>query len=249
MTLRHSAVLARRSLAKTGRNPGAVLNSVVTPAMFLVLFVYLFGGSVAGSTSEYLQYLFPGILVMGAGLAGMLSTGANINLDLKNGVTDRFRSLPISRLAPLLGSVLADVVRYVAAVTVLFGLGLLLGFRAGLVSALAAAALAILFGFCLSWVMVYLGVLVRDAQAVLAIGFIAFLPLQLGTSLAAPTATLPGWLRAWAEINPVTQAMDACRALLTGTPVGDTVTHTLIWCAVLFGVFCPLAVHAYRRQE
>ena len=246
---RHSSVLARRSLAKTARNPGAVLNSVVTPAMFLVLFVYLFGGSVAGSTTEYLHYLFPGILVMGAGLAGMLSTGANINLDLKNGVTDRFRSLPISRLAPLLGSVLADVVRYVAAVVVLFALGLLLGFRAGVVDALAAAALAILFGFCLSWVMVYLGVLVRDAQAVLAIGFIAFLPLQLGTSLAAPTDTLPGWLRAWAEVNPVTHVMDACRALLTGTPVGDSITNTLIWCAVLFGVFCPLAVHAYRRQE
>jgi oleandomycin transport system permease protein len=246
---RHSAVLARRSLAKTGRNPGAVLNSVVTPAMFLVLFVYLFGGSVAGSTADYLQYLFPGILVMGAGLAGMLSTGTNINLDLKNGVTDRFRSLPISRLAPLLGSVLADLVRYVVAVTVLFGLGLLLGFRAGLVESLAAAALAILFGFCLSWVTVYLGVLVRDAQTVLAIGFIAFLPLQLGTSLAAPTDTLPGWLRAWAEVNPVTHVMDACRALLTGTPVGGTVTNTLIWCAVLFGVFCPLAVHAYRRQE
>lgn len=246
---RHSAVLARRSLAKTSRNPGAVLNSVVTPAMFLVLFVYLFGGSVAGSTTEYLHYLFPGILVMGAGLAGMLSTGANINLDLKNGVTDRFRSLPISRLAPLLGSVLADLVRYVAAVTVLFGLGLLLGFRAGFVDSLAAAALAILFGFCLSWVMVYLGVLVRDAQAVLAIGFIAFLPLQLGTSLAAPTDTLPGWLRAWAELNPVTHVMDACRALLSDTPVGDSVTNTLVWCAVLFGLFCPLAVHAYRRQE
>ena len=248
---RHSLVLARRSLAKTTRNPGPIINGVVTPALFLVLFLYLFGGAVAGSTAEYVRYLFPGILVMGAGLAGMVSTGTTINLDLKNGVTDRFRSLPISRVAPLLGSVLADLVRYLIAVAVLFALGALLGFRSdgGFGAALAAAGLAITFGFCLSWVTVFVGVLVRNAEVVLAIGFISFLPLQLGTSLAAPIETLPAWLRTWAEINPVTHAMDACRALLNNTPVGDTVTTTLIWCAILFVVFCPLAVRAYSRQQ
>jgi len=249
--LRHSLVLARRSLAKTRRNPGPVINGVVSPALFLVIFLYLFGGSVAGSTTDYLQYLFPGILVMGAGLAGMISTGTNINLDLKNGVTDRFRSLPISRLAPLLGSVLADIVRYLLAVAILFAIGTLLGFRVhgSPGAALAATGVAILFGFCLSWVTVAIGVLVRDANAVLAFGFITFLPLQFGTSLAAPTDTLPGWLRAWAEINPVTHAMDACRALLNGTHAGDSILTTLTWCAVLFVVFCPLAVNAYRRQQ
>jgi len=249
--LRHSLVLAGRSLAKTTRNPGPIVNGVVTPALFMVLFVYLFGGSVAGSTADYLQYLFPGILVMGAGLAGMVSTGSAINLDLKNGVTDRFRSLPISRLAPLLGSVLADIVRYLLAVAILFAIGALLGFRVhgGLDGALAAAGLAILFGFCLSWVTVLVGVLVRSAETVLAISFISFLPLQLGTSLAAPVETLPGWLRSWAEVNPVTHVMDACRALLNDTPAGDTVAVTLVWCAALFVVFCPLAVRAYGRQR
>jgi oleandomycin transport system permease protein len=249
--LRHSLVLARRSLAKTARSPGAVINGVVTPALFLVLFLYLFGGSVAGSTSDYLQYLFPGILVMGAALSGLVSTGTNLNLDLKNGITDRFRSLPISRLAPLLGSVLADIVRYLLAVAILFTIGTLLGFRVhgSLAGALAAAGLAMLFGFCLSWVTVFIGVLVKDANAVLAFSFITFLPLQLGTSLAAPTSTLPGWLRAWAGINPVTQVMDACRALLNGTPAGDTITTTLLWCAILFVAFCPLAVRAYGRQQ
>ena len=249
--LRHSLVLAGRSLAKTTRNPGPIVNGVVTPALFMVLFVYLFGGSVAGSTADYLQYLFPGILVMGAGLAGMVSTGSAINLDLKNGVTDRFRSLPISRLAPLLGSVLADLVRYLLAVAILVAIGALLGFRSqgGLPDAVAAAGLAILFGFCLSWVTVFVGVLVRSAETVLAISFISFLPLQLGSSLAAPVDTLPGWLRAWAEINPVTQVMDACRALLNGTPAGDAVATTLIWCGALFVVFCPLAVRAYGRQQ
>jgi oleandomycin transport system permease protein len=249
--LRHSLVLARRSLAKTTRNPGPIVNGVITPALFMVLFLYLFGGSVAGSTADYLQYLFPGILVMGAGLAGMVSTGTNINLDLKNGVTDRFRSLPISRLAPLLGSVLADIVRYLLAVGLLFAIGALLGFRGhgGFAAALAAAGLAIAFGFCLSWVTVFVGVLVKNANTVLAISFISFLPLQLGTSLAAPVETLPGWLRTWAETNPVTHVMDTCRALLNGTPVGSTVTTTLIWCAALFVVFCPLAVRAYSRQH
>jgi oleandomycin transport system permease protein len=249
--LRHSLVLARRSLAKTRRNPGAVINAVITPALFLVLFLYLFGGPVAGSTSDYLQYLFPGILVMGAGMAGMLSTGTNINLDLATGITDRLRSLPISRLAPLLGSVLADIVRYLLAVAILFAIGTLLGFRlhGSLAAAVAAAGLAVLFGFCLSWVTVFIGVLVKDANAVLAFGFITFLPLQFGTSLAAPAGTLPGWLRAWADINPVTHVMDASRALLNGTPVGDTITNTLLWCAALFVVFCPLAVRAYSRQQ
>lgn len=249
--LRHSLVLARRSLAKTTRSPGPVINGVITPAIFLVLFLYLFGGSVAGSTTDYLQYLFPGILVMGAGLAGMVSTGTNINLDLAKGVTDRFRSLPISRLAPLLGSVLADIIRYLLAVAVLFVIGALLGFRiqGSVAAAVAAAGLAILFGFCLSWVTVLVGVLVKDANTVLAFSFISFLPLQLGTSLAAPTDTLPGWLRTWAEVNPVTHVMDACRALLGGTPAGDSITSTLMWCAVLVAIFCPLAVRAYGRKQ
>ncbi|GGS16712.1 transport permease protein [Streptomyces humidus] len=250
-TLRHSAVLAQRSLLKTTRNPGPLMNGVVTPALFMVLFLYLFGRPVAGSTGEYLQYLFPGILVMGAGLAGMISTGSAINLDLKNGVTDRFRSLPISRTAPLLGSVTADILRYLIAVTVLFVIGLSLGFRVhgGIPAALGATGLAILFGFCLSWVTVFIGVIVKSAEAVLAFSFIAFLPLQLGSSLASPTDTLPGWLGAWADVNPVTHVMDACRALLNGTPDHGSVGRTLLWSAVLFVVFCPLAVRAYGRQE
>ena len=249
--LRHSLVLARRSLAKTSRNPGAVINGVVTPALFLVLFLYLFGGAVAGSTRAYLQYLFPGIMVMGAGLTGLLSTGVAITIDMKKGVFDRFRSLPIGRSAPLLGSLLADVVRYSAAVAVLFGIGYLLGFRAqaGLLHALAAAALAIGFGFCLSWLTVLLAALAKDENAVLAFSFFAFLPLQLGTSLAAPAETLPGWLRAWTQVNPVTHVMDASRALLTGAPTGDSLALSLAWSAGLLVVLCPLAVLAYSRRQ
>lgn len=249
--LRHSLVLARRGLAKSLRNPGSLVNGVMTPGLFMVLFVYLFGGSVSGSTDAYLQYLFPGVLVMGAGIAGMLSSGLTINIDMKKGVYDRFRSLPIGRSAPLLGSVLADLVRYLVTVLILFAIGFLMGFRVetDLPSALAASALAIGFGFALSWVMVFLGVLLRDESAVMAITFISILPLLLGTSMAAPVDTLPGWLRAWAGVNPVTHTMDAARALLTGTPAGDSVTLTLVWSAALVAVFAPLAVWAFNRER
>ncbi|MFY1634827.1 ABC transporter permease [Solwaraspora sp. WMMB335] len=249
--LRHSAVLAKRSLVKTRRNPGYLVNGVMTPVIFLVLFLYLFGGAVSGSTDSYLQYLFPGILVMTTSLSGMLATGLNLNIDVKKGIFDRFRSLPIGRAAPLLGSVAADVIRYVIAVIILFGIGYALGFRVqtDLLSTLAAVLLAVAFGFCLSWVTVFLGVLVRDEGAVLGFSFVAFLPLVLGTSLSAPTDTLPGWLRAWANVNPVTHAMDACRALLNGGGAGEAVSQTLIWSAVLLVIFCPLAVFAYQRRE
>ncbi|PSL00552.1 oleandomycin transport system permease protein [Murinocardiopsis flavida] len=249
--LRHSLILAGRSLAKSARNPGALVNGVLTPAIFLMLFVYLFGGSVAGSTGEYLDYLFPGIVVMGAGLSGMLSSGLSINIDIKKGVFDRFRSLPIGRSAPLLGSILADTVRYVVAIGLLFGIGFLMGFRVQTDAAAAVAAVALVlgFGFCLSWVTVFLGVLVKDENAVMGFAFIAFIPLMLGSSLAAPVGTLPGWLQAWAGNNPVSHAMDASRALLTGTPAGDSIAQTLIWSAAILAVFCPLAVAAYSRKR
>ncbi|MFE9244498.1 ABC transporter permease [Nocardiopsis sp. NPDC006938] len=249
--LRHGLVLARRSLAKSLRDPGSLVNGVVTPSMFLVLFVYLFGGSVSGSTGAYLQYLFPGVLVMGAGVAGMLSSGLTINIDAKKGVYDRFRSLPISRFAPLLGSVLADLVRYAITVLVLLAIGHLMGFRVetGPGQALAACALAVGFGFALSWVMVFVGVLLREEGAVMALTFVAIIPLLLGTSMAAPVETLPGWLRAWAGANPVTHAMDAARALLTGAPAGDSVALALVWSAALVAVFAPLSVWAFGRER
>ena len=249
--LRHSLILAGRSLAKSARNPGAAVNGVITPAIFMLLFVYLFGGSVAGSTGEYLNYLFPGIVVLGAGLSGMLSSGLTLNIDIKKGVFDRFRSLPIGRSAPLLGSVLADVVRCAVAITLLFGIGFLMGFRVhtSTTSALAAVALALGFGFCLNWITVFLGVLVKDEGAVMAFGFIAFIPLMLGTSLAAPVETLPGWLQTWANINPITHAMDASRALLTGTPAHDSVLLALSWSAATFIIFCPMAIATYNRKR
>jgi oleandomycin transport system permease protein len=247
---RHSLALARRSLIKTRRNPGVLLDALFLPIIFLLMFVYLFGGAVAGSTREYLQYLFPGILVMTMILTGQLGTGLNINLDTKKGVFDRFRSLPIGRSAPLIGSVLGDAIRYVVALAVLFAVGYLIGFRVqtDLVATLAACGLAVALGFSLSWINVLIGVTVKQESVVTSVAFLGIFPLAFGTSMVAPTETLPGWLQAWVKVNPVTHAMEASQGLLIGGPVAGPATRTLLWSAAFLVIFFPLSVRAYRRR-
>jgi oleandomycin transport system permease protein len=248
--VRHSLVLARRSLLKTRRNPGVLFDALFLPVVFLLMFVYLFGGAVAGSTREYLQYIFPGILVMTTIMAGLLATGVSLNIDVKKGIFDRFRSLPISRSAPLIGSVVGDMIRYVVALVALFALGYLLGFRihTNPLSALAACVLAVTLGFCLSWINVLIGVLIRETTIVQSVGFLGIFPLAFGTSMVAPTRTLPGWLQAWVKVNPVSHAIDATRGLLLGGPVADPAIKTLLWSAALLAVFAPMAILAYRRR-
>lgn len=248
---RHSLALAGRSLTKMRRNPGILLDALFMPVVFLLLFVYLFGGAMAGSTREYLQYVFPGVLVMAMIMVGMLATGVNLNLDIKKGVFDRFRSLPIGRSAPLVGLVLGDTIRYVVALGTLFGLGYAMGFRVetSAVAALAAAALVIVFSFALSWVSVLIGVLFREPVIVQTVGFLGIFPLAFGTNMVAPTETLPGWLRAWVDLNPVTHAVEACRGLLDGGPVSEAVTSTALWSAGFLVVFAPLAIYTYRRRS
>jgi oleandomycin transport system permease protein len=246
---RHGLTLARRNLTKTLRNPGELADAVILPVVFLVLFVYLFGGAVAGSTQAYLQYLFPGILVLTTVLTGQVATGLSIVQDMKKGVFDRFRSMPVPRAALLLGSVLADAVRYVIALVVLFAVGYALGFRVetGLVPALAACGLAIVLGFSLSWLTVLVAVLLRNEIMVSTVGFLLPFPLVFGTGMAAPVETMPGWLQAWAEVNPVSRAIEAVQGLLLGGPVAGPATATLLASAVFLAVFGTAAVVAYRR--
>ena len=247
---RHSTALAGRALTKNWRNPGELADAVILPVIFLVLFVYLFGGAVAGSTQEYLQYVFPGIIVLTTVLTGQLATGLSIVQDMKKGVFDRFRSMPVPRPALLLGSVLADAIRYLIALVVLFSVGLLLGFRVETnpVSVLGAAGLAIALGFSLSWLTVLIAVLLRSVQMVSTVGFLLPFPLVFGTNMVAPAETMPGWLRAWADINPMTDAIDASRALLVGGgPVAGPAVTTLLWSGVFLAVFGTAAVIAFRR--
>ncbi|MEA2484321.1 MAG: oleandomycin transport system permease protein, partial [Thermoleophilaceae bacterium] len=158
--------------------------------------------------------------------------------------------LPIARSAPLIGAVSAEVVRFSVSVIVLMGFGSLLGFRVGTdpLSALAGCLLAIAFALCVSWVAVFLGTWLRESGAVQGIGFLVMFPLTFGSNMFVPTASLPGWLQAWVKVNPVTHLTDAIRGLLVGGPVAGPVTQSLIWAAILMGVFAPLAVWAFKRR-
>lgn len=248
--IRHSLVLAGRSLRKTWRNPGGLGDATIMPIIFLTMFVFLFGGAVAGSTREYLHYVFPGVLVLTIIMAGMMTTGVTLNVDMDKGIFDRFRTLPIARTAPLLGSVLGDMIRYVFAVAALFGYGFLLGFRVrtNLLAVLVACGLIILFGFCLSWVYVLVGVVVRQTARVQSVVLLGMFPLAFGTTMVTPAETLPGWLQAWVRVNPVTHAMTASRGLLLGGPVAEAAVSCLLWSVGILAVFAPLAVRAYRRR-
>ncbi|MBV1855054.1 ABC transporter permease [Catellatospora tritici] len=247
--LRHSLALAGRSLTKTMRTPEQLLDVTLQPVIFVVIFVYLLGGAIAGSQHEYLQFLLPAIMVQTAMFAST-AIGVNLNTDIKKGVFDRFRSLPIARSAPLIGAVVGDVIRFVVSIVVLLGLGFALGFRFGTspLLGLSACLLVLGFSFCLSWMSVLIGMLVREPGAVQGISFIVMFPLTFGTNMMVQTSTLPGWLQAWVKINPVTDVMSASRALMLGGPTAGPVLHTLVWSLGMLVVFAPLAVRAYRRR-
>jgi oleandomycin transport system permease protein len=247
--VRHSLALARRSLIKTWRTPEALIDVTLQPALFLVIFVYIFGGAISGSTHAYLQFLLPGILAQTIA-TGAIAIGVNLNTDIAKGVFDRFRSLPIPRSAPLLGAVLGDVVRYVIVTISTVGVGYVMGFRmlTNPLSAIGGCLLAVLFALCLSWLPVFVGMKVRTPGAVQGIMFVLILPLSFASNVFVGTASLPSWMRGFVEVNPITHLVGAMRALFLGTPVGSHVWWTLCWCVAFVVVFMPLALRAYRKK-
>src|SRR4051794_17037507 len=248
-TLRHGATLAWRGIVKTINSPEALIDVTLQPVIFLLLFVYVFGGAIAGDTTTYLQYALPGVLVQTVVFASA-GTGTGLADDLKSGIFDRFRSLPISRTAPLLGAIGADLVRYLTSGVIMLAFGFLLGFRtsAGALAVLAALGLVTVFAFALCWVFTALAMVVREPRSVQGLGALIMLPLTFGSNVFVPTATLPGWLQGFVSVNPVSKVADAVRGLLTGGPVAVPALATLVAVVVLVGVFGPLAVALYRRR-
>ncbi|MFC7528443.1 ABC transporter permease [Actinoplanes sp. GCM10030250] len=247
---RHSAALAHRSLIKTIRTPEALIDVTIQPVIFLLLFTYLFGGAIGdGDRHAYLQFLLPGMLAQSLAMGGV-ALGQNLNADIEKGVFDRFRSLPISRSAPLVGAVLADVVRYLTVCVVMLAFGSVMGFRVetGAVPAVAAVALSIGFGLCFCWISVWVGMLARTSGAVQGIMFLLVLPLTFGSNVFVETDTLPGWLQAFVQVNPMTPLVGTIRGLLVGGPVAEHLIVTLLWMAGLLVVFVPLALRAYARR-
>ena len=247
--IRHSFILAGRSILKIKRSPEQLIDVTLQPIIFTVLFVYLFGGAIAGSQHDYLQFVLPALMVQTV-LFASLSIGVNLNTDIQKGVFDRFRSLPIPRSAPLVGAVLGDIVRFVTSIVVLIGFGYAIGFRIGTdpFQALLACLLVLAFALSLSWVAVLIGMLVSNPGTVQGVGFLLMFPLTFGSSTFVPVNTLPGWLQAWVKVNPVTHLVEAARGLMVGGDVAWPVTQSLLWTIGITAVFAPLAVRAYRRR-
>ncbi len=238
-----------RGMLKVKHVPEQLLDVTITPVMFVLMFTYLFGGAIAGSTSEYLDYILPGILVMSV-LFTTVYSGVALNTDLTKGVVDRFRSLPIWRPAPLVGSLLGDSVRYLVAGTVIIVLGVVLGFRpdAGIGGVLAALALVVVFAFGLSWVFMTMGLLLRSPNAVMNTGFMSIFPLTFLSNVFVDPGTLPAGLEAFVDVNPISILATASRGLMAGTAQAGDIAVVLATAAALTAVFAPLTTRLYRRS-
>jgi oleandomycin transport system permease protein len=248
-TLRHGATLAWRGIVKTINSPEALIDVTLQPVIFLLLFVYVFGGAISGDTSSYLQFALPGVLVQTVVFASA-GTGTGLADDLQSGIFDRFRSLPISRAAPLLGAISADLVRYLVSGVIMLVLGSLLGFRisGSPLDVIAALGMVMAVAFALCWVFTALAMVVKQPRSVQGLSALVMLPLTFGSNVFVPADTMPGWLRAFVEINPVSKVADAVRGLLTGGPVAGPATAGLIAAAVITAIFAPLAVVLYQRR-
>lgn len=247
--VRHCLTLAWRNLVRLKSNPGELAGFIIQPLVFVVLFVYVFGGSISGTSGNYLKYVLPGLIAQ-SGVFSMMATGAGLNQDITNGVFDRLRSLPIARAAPLVGRTMGDLVRFAISLLILLGFGMAIGFRVTTdpLSVLAALLLVMAFGVGLAWVSMLMGLLAKSATTVQLFSGILMFPITFGSNVLVRPTTMPGWLQSWANINPVSYLSTAVRGLMIGSPIGNSVWWSLAWSVALTAVFAPLAIRAYRRR-
>ncbi len=258
----HTGVITRRNLLANVRLPDVLILSTVQPVVFMLMFLYVFGGAIQAALptaahGEYIYWLIPGILAQSA-VFGSAPTAYGLNNDRTNGVLDRFRSLPMARSAVLTGRTLSDLIRNTFILGLQLAVGIALGFRwhNGLGGMLAAMGVALAFGFACSWLMAYLGLTIRNTEAIQAAIYMVVFPMTLTSSVFLPTQTMPGWLQAFAEHQPITVIANALRGLTLGQgalPAGHTVTGetllALTWTAGILAVFAPLAIRAYRHHS
>ncbi len=244
-----SLTFAWRGMLKVRHVPEQLLDVTITPVMFVLMFTYIFGGAISGSTAQYLDYILPGILVMSV-LFTTVYSGIALNTDLTKGVVDRFRSLPIWGPAPLVGSMLGDTVRYVVAGTVIIVLGVILGYRpgAGVIGAVEALGLVVVFAFGLSWFFTTLGLLLRSPSAVMNAGFMGIFPLTFLSNVFVNPDTLPSGLKAFVDVNPVSILATASRGLMEGNAEAGDIALVLAVAVGLTAVFAPLTTRLYRKN-
>ena len=243
-------VIMRRNLLRFARLPQLLIFSTVQPAILLLLFNYVFGGAITAGNYQYIQFLLPGFLVQTV-VFGSTQASVGMAEDLSKGIIDRFRSLPMARLAILSGRVTADTVRYGVLILLMIGVGSAIGFRFqnDFLSIFGAVLLCILFGFSLSWIAVYIGISVKSVETASVAGFIWVFPLVFASSLYVPIETMPTWLRIFTEVNPVTVTVNTVRALCLGSPLDASWWQSLVWICGLMLVFLPLAVIRYRNLK
>jgi len=241
-------VMTRRNLTKYIRLPQLVVFSTIQPIMFVLMFSYVFGGAIQIPGQSYISYLIPGIIVQTV-LFGAMITGLGLAEDVSRGMIDRFRSLPMSRGAVLAGRTIADLIRNIFVILLMFGVGYLIGFRfqGSFGDSMAAFVLALLFGFAFSWISAAIGMAVKNVETAQSAGFIWIFPLAFISSIFVPIETMNKYLKGFADINPVTYTVNAVRALSLNQPVGDNIIYALIWIAAILTVFIPIAIRSYRR--
>jgi len=218
--------------------------------VFTLMFTYLFGGALAGSTTRYLQFLLPGTLVMAVLLVTMYA-GVGVSADRSKGLSDRFRALPLWRPAPIVGALLGDIARYLLAASLVVILGVSIGFRPAGAGPGVAAGIGVLlvFALSLSWVWTTIGLLVRTPQAVMSIATVVLFPLTLASSVFVRPQTMPGWLQAFVHVNPVSHLVAAERGLMSGHPAAGQIVWVLLTSALMVAVFAPATVRLYARKS
>jgi ABC transporter DrrB family efflux protein len=249
LTVEDTLVLARRNLQRIPRQPDLLIAYTIQPVMFVLLFVYVFGGAIQTGGFDYVDFLMPGIIVQSIAFGGFV-TALGLSEDVQKGLIDRFRSLPMSRAAVLLGRTSSDVLLNCLSLVVLFAVGFIAGFNfieATVGEVALGIVLLLLLGYAFSWIFALVGLFSSTPETANSIGFTAIFPLTFASSIFVPAETMPDGLRQFAEANPFTTIADAVRSLWLNTPANSDVWMAFVWCFVLIAVFAPLAVSRYRK--
>jgi len=241
--------LAWRALIKMSRNPEQLVDVTFMPVLFTVMFGLMFGGAVSGSTAHYLPTLIPGIIAM-TSITACVAAGIQLREDMDKGVFDRFRSLPIARIAPLAGPMMADLARYAIAAGVTLTVGVIMGYRpgGGVLGVAAGVVLAVITGWSIAWIFLWIGTRARSAGAVQGLSMMIMFPLAFLSNAFVPTDSLPGWLQAVTRVNPVSHVVSALRDLMNGGALTAQVGWALLGCVTVAAIFIPLAVRSYSKR-
>jgi ABC-2 type transport system permease protein len=248
-TVSQTMTLAWRAVKKMQRNFEQMFDVTIQPLLFTAMFAGIFGGAISGDVENYLPIIIPGLIGQTV-LTACVATGVQIREDMDKGVFDRFKSLPIARIAPLAGPMAADMVRYLLASVLTFATGFAMGYRpdGGLLGVFLAVVLAVFAGWSMAWIFAWFGTIGRSAQGVQGISLMVMFPLTFLSNAFVPTDTMPGWMQAFADVNPVSHVITALRDLANDGAVTAEVGWAVLGLAVVVAIFAPLAVRSYNRK-